>query len=108
MNVLKGVVFSADSTTSSLNSSKKLNHSASSTPSIVSNGHQNADELSFQDIYKATGNFSASNIIGDGGFGTVYKGTLKNGSILAIKRAKRVTVLFYKTITVSVPEMRYI
>nr|XP_043636304.1 calmodulin-binding receptor-like cytoplasmic kinase 2 [Erigeron canadensis] len=74
---------------SSLRSSGKLNHSASSTPSLASNGQQGADELSFQDICKATGNFSASNIIGEGGFGTVYKGTLKNGAIVAVKRAKK-------------------
>lgn len=73
----------------SLRNSKKLSHSASSTPSNASNGQQNTDELSFQDICKATGNFSASNIIGEGGFGTVYKATLKNGSIMAIKRAKK-------------------
>ncbi|XP_071715569.1 calmodulin-binding receptor-like cytoplasmic kinase 2 [Rutidosis leptorrhynchoides] len=68
------------STRSSLRSSGKLNHSGQ---------QHNTDELSFQDICKATGNFSASNIIGEGGFGTVYKGTLKNGSIVAIKRAKK-------------------
>nr|KAJ0211473.1 hypothetical protein LSAT_V11C400173510 [Lactuca sativa] len=45
--------------------------------------------LSFEDISKATGNFSASNIIGQGGFGIVYKVTLKNGSIVAVKRAKK-------------------
>lgn len=46
--------------------------------------------LTFEEIYKATGNFSAANKIGEGGFGTVYKGKLKNGSIVAVKRAKRV------------------
>lgn len=77
------------STPTSLRSSKKLNHSASSTPSMASNGQQVSNGLSFEDICKATGNFSTSNIIGEGGFGTVYKGTLKNGSIIAIKRAKK-------------------
>lgn len=73
----------------SLRSSKKLNHSASSTPSMASNGQQDSNGLSYEDICKATGNFSTSNIIGEGGFGTVYKGTLKNGFIIAIKRAKK-------------------
>ncbi|KAI3750139.1 hypothetical protein L2E82_20765 [Cichorium intybus] len=77
------------SSRTSLRSSKKLYQSASSTPSRASDGPQGTDELSFEDISKATGNFSASNIIGQGGFGIVYKATLKNGSVVAIKRAKK-------------------
>lgn len=69
--------------------SRKHNYSASSTPSRASGGIQGIDELSFEDIRKATGNFSDSNIIGEGGFGSVYKGTLRNGSVIAIKRAKK-------------------
>ena len=41
-------------------------------------------------LNKATGNFSASNNIGQGGFGTFYKGNLKDGNMDAIKRAKKV------------------
>ncbi|MFS7953833.1 putative protein kinase RLK-Pelle-RLCK-IV family [Helianthus anomalus] len=70
-------------THNTLRNNKNLNHSK------ASNGQVGVDELSFQDICKATGNWSASNIIGEGGFGTVYKGTLKNGSTIAIKRAKK-------------------
>ncbi|KAL3829102.1 hypothetical protein ACJIZ3_017904 [Penstemon smallii] len=47
--------------------------------------------LTFEEVYKATENFSPANKIGEGGFGTVYKGILKNGSIFAVKRAKRET-----------------
>ncbi|KAL8027117.1 hypothetical protein ABFX02_14G074600 [Erythranthe guttata] len=47
--------------------------------------------LSFKDIYKATENFSTANQIGEGGFGTVYKGKLKDGSVFAVKRAKTET-----------------
>lgn len=43
------------------------------------------DELS-----RGTGNFSPSNKIGQGGFGLVYRGKLRDGRIVAIKRAKKV------------------
>jgi serine/threonine protein kinase len=43
------------------------------------------DELS-----RGTGNFSPSNKIGQGGFGLVYRGKLRDGRIVAIKRGKKV------------------
>ncbi|KAI3461636.1 hypothetical protein Pfo_018299 [Paulownia fortunei] len=47
--------------------------------------------LAFEEIYKATEKFSPANKIGEGGFGTVYEGKLKNGTVVAVKRAKRET-----------------
>ncbi|KAJ8749710.1 hypothetical protein K2173_012261 [Erythroxylum novogranatense] len=47
--------------------------------------------FSIDDILKATQNFSQPNKIGTGCFGTVYKGKLKDGSLVAIKRAKKKT-----------------
>ncbi|KAL7002013.1 hypothetical protein U1Q18_003163 [Sarracenia purpurea var. burkii] len=38
------------------------------------------------DLVKATDNFSQKNFIGRGGFGLVYKGTLQDGTIVAVKR----------------------
>lgn len=46
--------------------------------------------FTIEDIYKATRNFSPSFKIGQGGFGTVYKGRLADGTFVAIKRAKKV------------------
>ncbi|KAF2305013.1 hypothetical protein GH714_001069 [Hevea brasiliensis] len=40
-------------------------------------------------IQSATNNFSADNKIGEGGFGTVYKGKLYNGQEIAVKRLSR-------------------
>ncbi|GLJ24923.1 hypothetical protein SUGI_0476810 [Cryptomeria japonica] len=44
--------------------------------------------FSLQKIKDATHNFSPKNIIGQGGFGTVYKGVLSDGSLVAVKRMK--------------------
>ncbi|KAI4349568.1 hypothetical protein L6164_010143 [Bauhinia variegata] len=46
----------------------------------------------FDDIKKATRNFSRDNIIGIGGYGNVYKGVLPDGSEVAFKRFKNCSV----------------
>lgn len=48
-----------------------------------------SDHLTLSQILKATQNFSASYVIGEGGFGTVYKAPLPNGLVVAVKRAKK-------------------
>lgn len=47
--------------------------------------------LSINQIVKATQNFAPGMKLGEGGFGTVYKGVLPDGQVVAIKRAKKVT-----------------
>ncbi|KAG0449295.1 hypothetical protein HPP92_027412 [Vanilla planifolia] len=42
--------------------------------------------FSYNELYKATDGFNSANEIGDGGFGTVYKGKLKDGRVVAVKR----------------------
>ncbi|KAK4476790.1 hypothetical protein RD792_015950 [Penstemon davidsonii] len=45
--------------------------------------------FSFEELKKCTNNFSDANAIGSGGYGKVYKGTLSNGQLVAIKRAQQ-------------------
>lgn len=44
--------------------------------------------FSFRELQIATGNFSSKNILGQGGFGVVYKGYLPNRTIVAVKRLR--------------------
>lgn len=41
----------------------------------------------FEEMAKATNNFSDSSVVGQGGYGKVYKGVLDDGTVVAIKRA---------------------
>lgn len=44
--------------------------------------------FTYQDLAKATDNFSSTNLIGQGGFGYVHKGVLTDGREVAIKQLK--------------------
>ncbi|XP_057743562.1 calmodulin-binding receptor-like cytoplasmic kinase 2 isoform X1 [Arachis stenosperma] len=46
-------------------------------------------KFTMEEIQKATRNFSSSFKIGQGGFGTVYKAKLLDGTVVAVKRAKK-------------------
>ncbi|KAI5665796.1 hypothetical protein M9H77_15649 [Catharanthus roseus] len=60
----------------------------------VNDGHDeevslgNLRRFQFRELQIATNNFSSKSILGKGGFGNVYKGTLPNGTAVAVKRLK--------------------
>ncbi|RZC48169.1 hypothetical protein C5167_041109 [Papaver somniferum] len=54
------------------------------------NGRSTVTIYREKDLSKATNNYHESQILGQGGFGTVYKGTLSNGEVVAIKKTKTV------------------
>ncbi|XP_044461735.1 leucine-rich repeat receptor protein kinase HPCA1-like isoform X2 [Mangifera indica] len=45
--------------------------------------------FSFEEVNKYTNHFSEANVIGSGGYGKVYKGTLPTGELVAVKRAQQ-------------------
>ncbi|MCO5558738.1 hypothetical protein L7F22_012324 [Adiantum nelumboides] len=49
-------------------------------------GPVSTKEFSFESLSKATNSFADENMIGDGGFGAVYLGFLKDGRKVAVKR----------------------
>ncbi|XP_062087980.1 tyrosine-sulfated glycopeptide receptor 1 [Humulus lupulus] len=53
---------------------------------LFPNNTKDIKDLSLAEILKATDNFNQANIIGCGGFGLVYKATLADGTMLAIKK----------------------
>ncbi|CAN1846498.1 Calmodulin-binding receptor-like cytoplasmic kinase 1 [Linum perenne] len=74
------------------NSSKSTSKlkSSSSYCSSTSGGVLGTQQgYTLQEIAKATNNFSSGNKIGEGSFGTVYKGKLRDGTLIAVKRAKK-------------------
>jgi serine/threonine protein kinase len=50
-----------------------------SSPSVV-------NQITYDELYSATDGFAASNLLGEGGFGRVYKGHLPSGQVVAVKQ----------------------
>ncbi|XP_078431324.1 serine/Threonine kinase family catalytic domain protein isoform X1 [Wolffia australiana] len=74
------------------NSSKLLSWAPSSDTSSRKDLEGDSDLISgtpffrYEELQNATSGFSSSNELGEGGFGIVYKGKLKDGRMVAVKR----------------------
>ncbi|CAL1402210.1 unnamed protein product [Linum trigynum] len=82
-------VSNSSKSTSRLKSSSSYGSYSTSTISGGGGGVFGTQTYSLQEIVKATDKFSAANKIGEGSFGTVYKGRLSDGSLVAVKRGKK-------------------
>ncbi|XP_020102275.1 probable serine/threonine-protein kinase PBL26 [Ananas comosus] len=63
--------------------------SSETTPKDAGNGNIAAQTFSFRELAAATKNFRPETLVGEGGFGRVYKGRLENGQIVAVKQLDR-------------------
>ncbi|TKY58523.1 Proline-rich receptor protein kinase PERK9 [Spatholobus suberectus] len=59
--------------------------SGGNTPSGLGNSRS---LFAYEELIKATNNFSTQNLLGEGGFGCVYKGSLPDGREVAVKQLK--------------------
>ncbi|CAI8596823.1 unnamed protein product [Vicia faba] len=89
-NKVRGVSSSAtDVSSEGSKSSSKWKASHPSTPTSTSSNQIGIGNFSFEELYKATGKFSPDNKIGEGAFGIVYKGRLYDGTLVAVKCARK-------------------
>lgn len=85
----RGVSSSTDISSDSSRSSSKWGFSHSFASSGTASSQVGTGNFTFEEIYKATAKFSADNKIGEGAFGTVYRGKLNDGTLVAVKRARK-------------------
>lgn len=58
------------------------------TASRVSIKIDGVKDFAYQEMVSATNGFDSSSVVGQGGYGKVYKGILADGTLVAIKRAQ--------------------
>eukprot|EP00268_Persea_americana_P017946 TRINITY_DN18769_c1_g1_i2.p1 TRINITY_DN18769_c1_g1~~TRINITY_DN18769_c1_g1_i2.p1 ORF type:complete len:244 (-),score=34.24 TRINITY_DN18769_c1_g1_i2:242-973(-) len=80
---------SVSSSASDSSKSRRSHRGIYSTSSNSSEVEPGGMKFTMGEINKATRNFSPSFKLGQGGFGTVYRGRLEDGKLVAIKRAKK-------------------
>ncbi|KAH9325949.1 hypothetical protein KI387_006127, partial [Taxus chinensis] len=72
-----------------LRKSSSADHINPPTPAIRVITHKEAHVFTYRELQFATNNFTPANVIGNGGFGSVYRSVLLDGRIVAIKQLDR-------------------
>ncbi|CAI9108797.1 OLC1v1008486C2 [Oldenlandia corymbosa var. corymbosa] len=91
----KDCIFVADHCSININSSPDLKggclygSSTSSRMVIAPTKLRGVQVFTYKELELATDKFSAANVIGNGGYGVVYRGTLSDGTLAAIKMLHR-------------------
>ncbi|KAL6865181.1 hypothetical protein ACP4OV_016332 [Aristida adscensionis] len=76
---------------SSIHPSVQTSYSAGSPglkPCVSDMSMGNSRFFTYEELYQITEGFSARNLLGEGGFGSVYKGSLPDGKDVAVKQLK--------------------
>lgn len=61
---------------------KANNHNDEDEAKPPENGNGDAKTFTFRELAMATKNFRQEHLLGEGGFGKVYKGTLQTGEVI--------------------------
>ncbi|XP_022876270.1 probable receptor-like serine/threonine-protein kinase At4g34500 [Olea europaea var. sylvestris] len=86
-DVVKGVEFGkkGDSESNELDSNRSASSSSAAASSDGVNNYGWGRMYSLKELKIATNQFSDENVIGEGGYGIVYRGILHDGSVVAVK-----------------------
>ncbi|GMP21812.1 hypothetical protein CsSME_00000088 [Camellia sinensis var. sinensis] len=69
--------------------SKQSNSENDEETNVTENKYNAAKTFTFRELAAATKNFKQECLLGEGGFGRVYKGTLQGGKVVAVKQLDR-------------------
>ncbi|XP_049366717.1 probable serine/threonine-protein kinase PBL25 [Solanum verrucosum] len=71
------------------NGNNNNNRAHQDSPPVENGDSSNAKTFTFRELASATKNFRQECLIGEGGFGRVFKGTLQGGEVVAVKQLDR-------------------